>query len=346
MLNRKKSIVGLDIGTSEVKAIELTKFGDRPKITGFGWGRIPPNGIVKETIHEVLRRAGIRARRVATAVSGRSVIVRYINLPAMSDSELKSALRYEADKYIPFEIDEVALDGQKLEEFHGAVEGEKEMKVLMVAVKKSLIQEHVSMVQDSGLTPTVIDVDTFALGNAFELRNRQIQRPDKGDEIAALVDFGASKTTISILKGTTTYFSREVYLGGNDLTQSVASALTIDAAEAEELKRNPQGREEELEKALLPTLDDLANEIHLSFDYFENQFDREVEAVYVSGGCVRTPGLQSVMERVFDRKVQIWDPTELLELKGDRIDPEELKTHASQLAIAVGLGSRLLDVSF
>ena len=149
MLSKKKSIVGLDVGSNEVKAIELTRFGDQLKITGFGWGRVPPSGHVTETIQDVLRKAGIKTRNVCTAVSGRSVIVRYINLPMMTDDELKNALRYEADKYIPFEIDEVALDGQKLEEFEGGMEGEKEMKVLLVAVKKSLIQEHVSMIQEA-----------------------------------------------------------------------------------------------------------------------------------------------------------------------------------------------------
>ena len=345
MLNKRKSIVGLDIGSNEVKAVELTRHGDSVRVTGFGWGRLPSQEALSETIEMVLQKANIKTRRVATAVSGRSVIVRYINLPVMTEGELKSALRFEADKYIPFEIDEVALDGQKLEELESPLDGEREMKVLMVAAKKSLIQEHVTMIQDLGLIPTVIDVDTFALGNAFELRALQSGRLGESEDIAALVDIGATKTNISILKGHTTYFSREVYLGGNDLTEAVARHLAIDTAEAEELKRNPQGRELELEEALLPSLDDLANEIHLSFDYFENQFDREVGDVYLSGGCVRTPGLEAVMERVFDRRVHLWDPTENLELKGDRIDPEELREHASQLPIAVGLGARLLDAA-
>ena len=161
----------------------------------------------------------------------------------------------------------------------------------------------------------------------------------------ALVDIGATKTNINIMKGNTSYFSREVYLAGDDFTEAIARHLRIETVEAEELKRNPQGREPELEDALLPTLDDLANEIHLSFDYFENQFDQEVTDVLLSGGSVRTAGLTSVFERVFDTKVETWDPTENLDLRGDLIDLEELKAAACQLPIAVGLGSRLLTIA-
>lgn len=340
MIGRKNSIVGLDIGSSEVKAVELTRYGETIKITGFGRGRIEAPDRVAETVLEVLQRARIRTRRVVTAVSGRSVIVRYINMPSMEDSELKGALRYEADKYIPFDIDEVTLDGVKLEDSSGE---DADMKVLLVAVKKSLIQEHLTQIQGMGLQPVIVDIDTFAISNAYELRNQQSPRVEDVERVVALVDIGASKTNINILKGSTSYFSREVYLAGSDFTEAVSRQLHVEVPEAEELKRNPQGREEELADAMLPVLDDLANEIHLSFDYFENQFDREVTDVFVSGGGVHTPGLGTAFERVFDLKIQLWDPTEHLELKGDRIDIEDLKAHASQLPIAVGLGTRLLD---
>lgn len=343
MLSRKKSVVGLDIGSNEVKAVELTQFGDAIKITGFGHSRVDSPEQVGEAVVETLQRAGIKTRRVITSVSGRSVIVRYVNLPAMDESELKGALRYEADKYIPFEVDEVAIDGQKLEDLEATDGAEREMKVLLVAVKKSLIQDHVNSIQDMGLQPVVIDIDSFALSNAYDLRNQNSPRVDDEERVVALIDVGAAKTNINILKGNTSYFSREVYLAGDDFTESISRQLHVEVAEAEELKRNPAGREGELEDAMLPVLDDLANEIHLSFEYFENQFDREVSEVFISGGSVNTPGLQSVFERVFDLKVNVWDPTEHLELRGERIDVEALKAHACQLPIAIGLGARLLD---
>jgi len=342
MFKRRNSLVGLDIGTSEVKAIELTDFGDSVRVTGFGIGRIHSPEEIPDVIRRVLADAGIRCRRVATSVSGRSVIVRYLNLPMMDDSELKGALKFEADKYIPFEIDEVAIDGQKLEEVENAG-GDKELKSLLVAVKKDLIQEHVSLIQDLGLVPVVIDVDAFALGNAFELRNLHSPRLEDENKITALVDLGATKTNINILKGNTSCFSREVYMGGNNLTEAIACEIHMEGGEAEELKRNPQGREGEVQGAITPVLDDLANEIHLSFDYFENQFDQQVGDIYVSGGSAQAQGLTETFERVFEREIHFWDPLENIEVLADRVDVEALRAHAGQLPIAVGLGARIHD---
>ncbi|MEE8143260.1 MAG: pilus assembly protein PilM, partial [Planctomycetota bacterium] len=158
MFKRRKSIVGLDIGSSEVKAIELTDFGDTVKITGFGCGRVDAPEHRAEVINEVLQTAGIKTRRVATAVSGRSVIVRYIALPPMTEEEVRHALPYEADKYIPFDTDEVSIDGQILEEFEEDVGGERKCRVLMVAVKKDLLQEHSSLIMETGLIPVSIDI--------------------------------------------------------------------------------------------------------------------------------------------------------------------------------------------
>jgi type IV pilus assembly protein PilM len=345
MLGKKKSVVGLDIGSSVVKAVELTQTGDQLKITGFGHAAIESKDAVKETIAEVFRRSGIRTKRVVTAVSGRAVIVRYINMTTMADEELKSALKFEADKYIPFQVDEVVLDCARLPDFgEGASkEGDKEMKVLLVAVKQTLVDEHLQMIQSLGLFPTVIDVDTFALGNAFELNSLHSPRVEDEEKVIALIDIGSVKTNINIIKNNTSYFSREVYLAGNDFTEAISRRLSIDVGEAEKLKMNPQGKEDTIEESILPTLDDLGNEIHLSFDYYENQYDREVDEVFISGGSSRIPGLKASFERVFDRRIHFWDPTENLEVRGDRVDVQDMKDHGSQLAVAVGLASRILD---
>jgi type IV pilus assembly protein PilM len=345
MLGKKKSIVGLDIGSSEVKVVELTQNGDNVKITGFGHAPVTSKDAVKDAVADALRHSGIRTKRVVTAVSGRAVIVRYINMTKMSEEELKSALRFEADKYIPFQVDEVVLDCARLPEFGEAAkaEADKEMKVLLVAVKQTLIDEHLQLVQGLGLVPTVIDVDTFALGNAFELNSLNSPRVDDEEKVIALVDIGSVKSNINIIKNNTSYFSREVYLAGNDFTEAIARRLSVENAEAEKLKLNPQGKEESIEESILPTLDDLGNEIHLSFDYYENQYDREVDEVFISGGSSKIAGLKNAFERVFDRRVHFWDPTENLEVKADKVDVQDLKDHSAQLTVAVGLASRLLD---
>jgi type IV pilus assembly protein PilM len=345
MFGRNKSLVGLDIGSCEVKAVELTEVRDQIKLTGFARRVIESPEALSDTVADVLRSAGIKCRRVATAVSGRSVIVRYISMPIMSDEEMKSALRFEADKYIPFEVDEVVLDCARLEDFGEATNasGEKEMKVLLVAVKQTLIDEHLQVIQKLGLTPTIVDVDTFALGNAFEFNAMHSPRVEDEERVIALVDVGASKSSINIVKNNTSYFSREVYLAGKEFTEAIARRLGMEPGEADEIKLNPDGKEETIEECILPTLDDLANEIHLSLDYYENQYDREVDEVYVSGGSSKLPGLKTSFERVFNRRVSFWDPAENLDIRSDRVDPDELKSAGSQLAVAVGLAARIVD---
>ena len=345
MFGKKKSIVGLDIGAHEVKAVELSEVRDQLKITAFGHATVEDKDLLGDTISRVFKEAGIKTRRVVTAVSGRSVIVRYINMPAMTDDDLKSALKFEADKYIPFEVDEVVLDCARLEDFGETTNasGDKEMKVLLVAVKQTLIDEHLRLVQSLGLVPTVVDVDTFALGNAFEFNSLHSPRVEDEEQVIALVDIGAVKTNINIIKNNTSYFSREVYLAGKDFTEAIGRRLGVDSIEADSLKLNPEGKEDQVEECILPTLDDLANEIHLSLDYYENQYDREVDDIYVSGGSSRLPGLQPTFERVFNRRVEFWDPTDNLDVRTDKIDPNELKEFGPQLSIAVGLASRILD---
>ncbi len=345
MFGKKKSLVGLDIGSTEVKAIEVTEVGDQLKITGFGAATIESKDAVQDTISSVLRNAGIRTKRVATAVSGRAVIVRYLSMVKMAEEDLSSALRYEADKYIPFQVDEVVLDSAILPDFDdSSTDGEgNEMKVLLVAAKQNLIDEHLDLLNGVGLVPMFIDVDTFALGNAFVLNLLNSPRVEDEAKVIALVDVGAMKTNINILKNNTSYFSREIYLAGNDFTEAIARRMGVDAEEANQLKKDHEGKEEMIEESILQIIDDLGNEIHLSFDYYENQYDREIDEIYLSGGSSMLPGLRGTLERVFDRRLYSWDPTENLEAKEDKVDVEQMKERSAQLSISMGLASRVLD---
>ncbi|MHC4662443.1 MAG: type IV pilus assembly protein PilM [Planctomycetota bacterium] len=341
MLGRKKSVIGLDIGSNEVKALEFSRAGDHLVVTGFAMAKVESKDAVREAIREVLRMGSFKTKRVVTAVSGRSVIMRYVNMLQMSDEDLHNAIRYEADKYIPFEVEETVLDCQRLEDPEGYRASDKEMKVLLVAVKRALIDEHFGMLREAGVAPQIIDVDSFALGNAFELHNRYSPKVEDVDKVVALIDIGANKTNINIVRGNTSYFTREVYLAGNDFSDSISRRLKIDITQAEAMKINSGGRAAEVEECVLPTLDDLGNEIHLSFDYYENQFDREVDEVYISGGSAKLPGLDHSFERIFGRKVNFWNPLENIEIRSDRADLNLLNSCSHQLAIATGLGARI-----
>jgi len=344
IFQRSNSIIGLDIGSHAVKAVEISQVGNEFVLTECGQTQIYSEGSISDAVSELMSNCRFRTKRVVTSVSGKSVIVRYLNLVQMNDDELKKAIRFEADKYIPFDVEEVVLDCQRLEDAAGPVniEGsqENEMRVLLVACKRSLVEDHYGLLVGLGLQPEVIDVDAFALGNAYEFMSVLGDNISDEEKVVALIDIGANKTNINIVRGNSSYFTREIYLGGDDFTGGISKKMNIDIHEAEILKRDPGEQLEDTKESVFPYIDDLGNEIRLSFDYYENQFDREVDEVYLSGGGARLMFLEEALEKIFEKKTSIWNPVEYLKSQ-DRVDRDLLEENASQLAIAVGLASRL-----
>ena len=295
MLRRRiKSLIGLDIGSRAIKAVELTREGHGFVMTGYGQTDVLSEEQRPDAILQVLRENSFHTKRVVTAVYGKSVIVRYLSMTRMPEEDLKNAIRYEADKYIPFDVEEVIMDSQALPDDRVGEGAENEMRVLLVAVKRALIDDHYRLLTSLGLQPTIIDVDSFAVGNAFELARGGSFYEEDADRAIALLDIGANKTNINIFFGGTSYFTREIYLAGDDFTHAIAKRLGLDIDTAEARKRDPGEHPEEVLEAVMPSFDDLANEILLSFDYFENQFDREVEEVFMSGGGSRMAGMEDM----------------------------------------------------
>ncbi len=334
---RIRSLIGLDVGTRAVKAVELTWSGG-PVITGFGWAELPSPDAVPDTVARIFQENEFHTRRVVTAVSGKSVIVRYLTMFKMSPEDLRNAIRYEADKYIPFDVEEVVLDCQPFEAPGLGEVGPNEMRVLLVACKRALVDEQLRVLAGIGLQPEIVDVDVFALGNAYETA---LRTQAEGDKVRALVDVGASKTCVNVLRAGASLFTREIHAGGDAFTQAVANRLGLKDPEAEQLKRRPGDSTERVRAAVAPAVDDLATEVRLSFEYFENQFDRGVDEVLLSGGGARLAGLAEDLGRVVDRPTSAWDPTGDLPIAADRVDAGALREHAGELAIAVGLASRL-----
>ena len=221
MLRRGKSIVGLDLGSQVVKAIEITLEGPEPVITGFARVEVSAGGDRAQALHEAFQQGRFRSKNVVTSVAGQSVVVRYINMPQMSDSELRQAIRLEADRYVPFELDETMLDCQPLRRRASRQAGDEEqasdqpMNVLLVACQTQTLDDQISLVQAEGLTPQAVDVDVFALANAWELCGVPDDEFEGGEDRAiALVDVGATRTSINVLCCGETCFSREISMGG------------------------------------------------------------------------------------------------------------------------------------
>jgi type IV pilus assembly protein PilM len=342
MFTAGKSIVGLDIGSTAIKAVELTKSGKSVTVTGFGQLDISAQDpqAIAGGIAELMREGGFRTKHVVTNVSGQKVIVRYLQMAPMTDEELRNAIIFEAEKYIPFTLDECVMDCQRLADAGGA-EGSAGSNVVLVAVTKNQIDDQLKLLQGAGVVPEIVDVDAFALSNAFGLLRTYVQPEGGQDGVVALVDIGATKTCLNILADGVSAFTREIYIGGKDLTQQVARRLEVQENEAEALKRSPNDNMDAIKDAVFPTIDDLGNELQLSFDYFENQYSKGIDKIMLSGGSARFGLIRETMEKIFEKPTAIFNPFEGLPLS-EEIDQDLLASSGPQLVVATGLASRIL----
>ena len=328
-----RSSFGLDVGTQNVKWVEIRQGGQLELAACSvvpvkkGKGR---EGIIA-AIKEAAQVSGGASHRVHSAIGGHSVIARYILFPKMSPQELRSHVEVEADKYIPFNIKDVILDCQILEE----KKEEGKMNVLIVAAKKEVINHHLSLLQEAGLEAALLDVDTFAGVNAFE-HFLGSQPPSK---YYTLLDTGAKTTNVSILRGATALFSRDIPIGGSDFTKAISEKLNLEIEASEVLKCSGTKSEEELMTLIGSPFENLMGEVKLSFDYFENQYDKRVERIYISGGSSRLSGFAKYVQKSFNIETLSWDP-----LQGIAVPSEQTLSKVrgvrETLAAAVGLALR------
>jgi type IV pilus assembly protein PilM len=239
VLNKNKQAVGLDIGSSAVKSAELRPIrGGGYELVSLGMEELSPDCIVdgviisklpvSDAINSIFAQQGIKNTRINTSISGHSVIVKKISLPAQSDEDLAESIRWEAEQYIPFDIDDVNLDYQVL----GENTGTGNLDILLVAVKKDKITDYTSVVKMAGKNPVLMDVDAFALLNAYELNYEPASR-----NTVALLDIGASTMTIDIVCGNDFLFTRDVGVGGRQYTEFIQKELNLSHSQAERLKR-------------------------------------------------------------------------------------------------------------
>ena len=314
MFGRKKAAIGLDVGTHAIKVVEVGVSGSTVTVGNAGYQEITSEDAREAALRDLVHRTGLKGEDVVTSVAGRSVIVRYVNLRRM---------------------DEVVLDCQPIEGADNV--GPDEMRVLLVAVKRNLIEEHVSLLRACGVNPVVIDVDGFALGNAHLLASGG----NVGEDVKGCVDIGASKTNINVMQGDRSLFTREVYVGGSDFSAEISRRLSINPFEVEELKSNPGEKEQDLREAVQGVTDDLANEIRLSLDFFENEFDRKVESVVLSGGGSRMAGLAESLQESFEKPTTVWDPSSALTMRLSHDGEELFRGKAPQMTVAIGLAARI-----
>lgn len=345
MIFKKKDIIGLDIGSKHIKVAQLKDTDGRYRLERLGVTTLQPELIVDgsildssrvvEALKGLISNSDIRTKDVTLAVSGHSsVIIKRVSLPQMSEEELEESIRFEAEQYIPFDIEDVNLDFQII----GTAEDDNMMDVIIVAVKKDKINEYVSVVRDAGLNPVIVDVDAFALENMYEVNYES----GEGENIA-LVNVGASMININILKGGASLFTRDSAVGGNMLTEALQKEFTISYVNAEKLKlqEHVEGIAPEDVAAVLGTAaDDIITEISRSFDYFRDTTNYEsINEIVLSGGVALVRDFVSSLSERTGIAVRVVEPFKNIEVP-DAFDKDYLKKVEPLVAVAVGLALR------
>ncbi|HZM58324.1 MAG TPA: type IV pilus assembly protein PilM [Vicinamibacterales bacterium] len=347
-IGKAKSVVGLDIGSSAVKAVELKPVGKGFRVAAFGSEPVPQDAIVDGAIidagavADAIRRVfdnnkAFKAKDVCASLSGNAVIVKKITLPVMTESELGESIYWEAEQYIPFDIQDVNLDYQILDPGTGP-ESRGSMEVLLVAAKKEKIADYTGVITQAGRAPVIVDVDAFALQNAFEV-NYGLESA----HVVVLLNAGASAININILQGDQSVFTRDISIGGNAYTEAVQKELDLPFEAAEQLKKGipvDGASFEEAQPVLRAVTENVLLEIQKTFDFFKaTAASEQIDRIMLSGGASRVDGFREMLNERIGAPVEEFDPFRAIVWDGKKVggDPSE---HAATAAVAVGLALR------
>jgi type IV pilus assembly protein PilM len=343
-----KSMVGLDIGSSCIKAVELRRSRSGLEVAHLGLEPLAADVVVdsmimdspsvSSAISKLFNENSIKTRAVATSVSGHSVIVKRITISTMSEAELAESIKTEAAQHIPFDIDVVNIDHQILsDDLSGP-----QMDVLLVAVKKDKILNYTNVLSMAGKTPSIVDIDAFALQNCYEYN----YEPAPGSTVA-LLNLGASVMNINIVKGNSPLFTRDVSVGGHQYTDSLQKELDLPFDQAEALKLGQQVGTVS-EDAKMPILQQVTEiivlEIQKTFDFFRATAAGEhIERIYLAGGSAVVPGLMEALRQEFSLPVELLNPFARIGYAEGSPTADLVQQNPGQLAVAVGLALRSFE---
>jgi len=345
LFKQKKDVIGIDIGSSSVKLVQLREAKGGYHLVTLGMSLLPPEAIVdnaimdSQTIIEVLQNLveslKVKTKNVATSVSGHSVIIRKIQLPIMTEEEMEASIQWEAEQYIPFEISEVNLDFQIL---GGDPNDASQMDVILVAAKKDFVSDYVSMLRECGFNPVIMDIDCFSVQNVFE-SNYGIEA-----EIVALIDMGASSMNVNILKDGMSVFTRDIQVGGSAYNEEIQKRLGLNHEDAEKVKLGEEVDDVD-PQTVAAILDDatdaLTQEVQRSIDFFSaTSSDEKVGKVYITGGVAKIAGVRESLANRLNVDVEVMDPWRQIGYSEKDFDPEYLQAVGPVFTVAAGLAMR------
>jgi type IV pilus assembly protein PilM len=346
--NNRSNLVGVDIGSSSVKAVELQGRLNSLQLTNLGFENLQPDSIVDGQIMElngvanvisnIFREQQIKSDKVVAGVSGHSVIVKSVVVPKMSEAELEESIEWHAEEYIPFEIGDVSLDYQ--------ITGESDegLQVLLAACKRDKIANLRQAIQLAGKHPSIVDIESFALQNCYEVN----YNPAPGD-VVALLNIGAATMNINVMNGTQSVFTRDVTVGGNQYTALLQKELGLTLGDAEAIKRGmplpPECADRDIELILRTVSEILALEIQKTFDFYRAtaEGDGNVQQILLAGGGSKLAGLRDFLAERFDAPVEWLDPFRNIKVDARKFDPDYMREVLPEMVVAVGLALRGVD---
>lgn len=344
LFKKKKELIGIDIGSSSVKLVQLKETKGSYQLLNAGIYPLPPEAIVDNTlmdssaiavaIKNLVASLGIKIKDVVCSISGNSVIIRKIVLPAMAQEELEDQISWEAEQYIPFDINDVNMDFQILSP---DANDPSKMSVLLVASKKDIINDYVAVFSEAGMQLSVVDVDSFAVQNTYEI-NHEYNTQD----ILALVNIGASVMNINVVKDGITLFTRDVQMGGNLYTEEIQKQLGLSTEDAETQKLLANEINNDLLRNVISKINEtITQEIRRSLDFYNSTAsDDRISSVFISGGCSKVYNLIDTIAEKIGLSVQKINPFAKLKYNEKDFDPEYLEEIGPFMAVPVGLAIR------
>ena len=342
-----RPLVGIDIGSHTIKLVEFSGNEAQRMLRRIGRALVPRGAIVdgavrepkalEETLKALIRNCQPRIRRVATSVSGYSVIIKRISVPYDDIKAIEENLIFEAENYVPFEIEEVYLDFNIIGN-PKTQKGRPGSEIFLVAAKRQVVDAYSDIIQNAGLRPAVVDVDGFAIGNAFEGAMRKM------DNNIVLIDLGASKSTFGILKGSMPLFTRDIAMGGAQLTQAIADATGMGISEAERIKiagtKDPV-LARDISQTIKEVVTGWGQEVKKAIEFFKSNSRPEEfpETIYMSGGSALIRGIGDIFEDITGLESRSFDPFKGMK-KDVKIDKDYLHAVAPQFGVAAGLALR------
>ena len=333
-------VIGIDIGTSAIKAVVIAVNADGIlELNSWAIERIE-GGDVKAALSVVLKRVGFTSQVPVTSVSGKGTLIRYIDMPRMPLEDLRKSFTYDLDKYFPFDPQSIYTDCFILDRQNK----DKRMSVLVAAVKKEMVDERIKLFKEVGMELSHITINSIATANAFErLGPPKIPPPVAGPvppevgQAKAILDIGGAVSNILVIKDISPCFTRDIFIGSQEITKHIANILGVDAAQADWLKHVPGERSVEVMAACEAALSQLVAEIRLSLDYFMTEKNFQVDELFLLGGGSLLKGIEAVFEKSLGIPVKTWNPLAGLRL-GPLVDASQTQAFSAQLGVAIGLG--------